>query len=644
MPSSSDTRLATLVQALIDETLSAEESTELSGLLSESAENRKYYHEQIDLHAQMSWLLRSETSDERQEVNSLFGKKRNQLARRPFLLAGAAVLTFTLLIISLLQKDPDSIAKQPSSHPELTATSLAHVSGAHWGASSPKLQTGEFLASQIHTLAEGFVRLDIGQAVQVFIEAPCVFEPVDSMLLKVHQGRVNVDVSSEEGHGFTVWTPAGKFIDLGTRFGVGVGKDESDNDVVLSEVFSGEVIVDPHMRDDLVTETLVEGESRGLLGKLSYVEISHTVDDRSIKLDFSRYEETSAFEQYKEQDAFNLALGKNVGASAHYIGANGEVFPESNLTDGRINDTGFPGDWSFWLAPNDRPTGEIIIDLGEVMTIDCLQLLNTQNRHHRDRGTKDFALSSSVTRSDFETIGSAQLSKITDKLTAEGAPPAETFTFAPREARFVKITLQSFYASTGNSSSAGLNEVRIFGPDTPLEIREQLTREATSLTSRSPESNNLALGRPIRSSAIYRSQFSANRVVDGLVNDAPIASGSYSCWLLPDRTKGEFIIDLGAPHPVDLVEIQNTTNGTIHDRGTKDYRIFSSSDGVTFHEQAKGSFPVPNRTTPPFDQVSCDGKPVRYLKFVADSHYGRGAGLSELRAFATQNPDPKSDQ
>ncbi|YCM42954.1 discoidin domain-containing protein [Verrucomicrobiaceae bacterium 227] len=637
-------RLSELVSALIDEQLDDHGALELNRLLSASADNRAYYREQIDHHAQLNWLLRCAgtlSEDDRKDTASLLKKKR-KLPAKPVLLAlCAAILILGVLAPGFFTPSPQDPVTSGSS--PKTSTILAQASGAQWLGALPQTLAGNQLAPAIHHLAEGFVRLDIGPAVRVFIEAPCSFEPVNNTLLRIHQGRINVEVE-KAGHGFTIWTPAGDFIDLGTRFGIGVGVDESGNDVILSEVFTGEVRVDPHLRDDSVTETIFEGETRGLIGRRNFVEISHTVDERPIKLDFSRYEATSEIEKYKRQDAYNIALGKHVEKARYYDGYNGEIFPGSNLTDGRINDTGFPGSWSFWLAPNDQPTAEIIIDLGELCDIDTIQLLNTHNRHHRDRGTRDFTVSSAPESRRFTLIGADQLAKIHQKLTAEGPPAVETFTFPPRQARFVKVAVRSFYATTSNSSSAGLNEIRIFGPNLPPEIRNDILKDARPLRRPPAQSFNLALGRPVSSSGSFRSNFNANRTVDGLINDETISSSSYSCWLTPNGTGGQITIDLGEIQPLRLVEIQNTTNGTIHDRGTKDFRLLVSTDGTTFLEQGKGTLPPPTGSPSPFIPVSLEDVPVRFLKIVADSYYGHGAGLSEIRAFAAPTSHPSNDQ
>ncbi len=465
MDSPIDDRFKLLVNDLLNQQLAHPDSAELQTLLLSSKKHRAYYREQAALQSQLFWLFKDSSEEE------FHSRKTQKTFALPTLSTIAALIV--LAAIFLIQKPPFN--PTPSQSPPVIATQtiLTQASQPKWHPDSPQPIQGQELNPQTYHLKEGFLRLDIGQGSQVFIEGPCKFEPVHQMLLKIHEGRVSAEVD-ERGHGFTIWTPAGKFVDLGTRFGIGVGTDESGNDVILSEVFAGEIKVEPRDHQPSENRTITEGQTLGLLGRLSHVDLSETVDQRPIKLNFNRYEQTASINRYRSQDVHNLALGKPVSSTSTYLGANGEIFPAENLTDGRINDTGFPGNWSFWLASNESPIGEIIIDLESPQLIDCLQLLNTQNRHHRDRGTKEFSFFTSNNGQEYQRITSGKLGKIQHKLTADSSPPAETFNFQAHLARYLKLQIHTFYRAETSSTSAGLNEIRIFGPNTPSSIKEQL--------------------------------------------------------------------------------------------------------------------------------------------------------------------------
>jgi hypothetical protein len=467
-------RLEMLVNDLLNGQLDSPKTLELRALLLTSKRARSYYQEQVALHSHMSWLMRDgklEESDPK-EAEALI----HSPPRKKRLLAVACVpVVLALLVVIWMTREsprPETIATAPNPVVK-TSTVLGQSSNLKWHQDSPTAVKGAALEAQTYHLLEGFLRLDIGDGSKVFVEAPCKFEPVHEMLLKVHEGRVNAEVN-EQGHGFTIWTPAGKFVDLGTRFGIGVGTDEFGNDVILSEVFTGEVKVAPRDRKPDAEATIAEGDTLSLLGRLSYVEVSKTVDARPIKLDFNRYEKTSIIKRYRAQDDYNLALGKPVVSTSTYVGSNGEVFPAKNLTDGRINDTGFPGNWSFWLASNENPIADLVIDLGRTESFDCLQLLNTHNRHHRDRGTKDFTCLVSENGRDFTEVISGTLEKVERKLTADGKPAIHTFLFPEQSARYLKIKIHTFYRAPVPSTSAGLNEIRLFGSSLPAEMKREM--------------------------------------------------------------------------------------------------------------------------------------------------------------------------
>jgi len=75
--------------------------------------------------------------------------------------------------------------------------------------------------------------------VKVVLEAPVTFEFDSPQRLRLFRGRVAADVPPS-GKGFTVVTPSGNAIDLGTSFGVAVG-ESGDTQV---HVFEGEVIAE----------------------------------------------------------------------------------------------------------------------------------------------------------------------------------------------------------------------------------------------------------------------------------------------------------------------------------------------------------------------------------------------------------------
>lgn len=96
---------------------------------------------------------------------------------------------------------------------------------------------GAVLNGETHELKAGTLALITSKGAKVVIEAPAVFQFESAQRLRLAQGRLSADVPPS-AKGFTVITPSGDAVDLGTRFGVDVPL-AGDAEV---HVFQGEVI------------------------------------------------------------------------------------------------------------------------------------------------------------------------------------------------------------------------------------------------------------------------------------------------------------------------------------------------------------------------------------------------------------------
>lgn len=99
------------------------------------------------------------------------------------------------------------------------------------------LEPGVTLRMESHVLRQGTLSLTTALGARVVIEAPASFRFESPQRLRMVRGRLAADVPPS-AKGFTVVTPTGEAIDLGTRFGV----DVPDNAPAEIHVFEGEVI------------------------------------------------------------------------------------------------------------------------------------------------------------------------------------------------------------------------------------------------------------------------------------------------------------------------------------------------------------------------------------------------------------------
>lgn len=100
-----------------------------------------------------------------------------------------------------------------------------------------ELSEGAKLRDQSYTLKAGTLELLTARGARVVIEAPAEFRFESAQRLHMQRGRLAADVPPA-AKGFTVITPSGDAVDLGTQFGV----DVPESGTAEIHVFKGEVI------------------------------------------------------------------------------------------------------------------------------------------------------------------------------------------------------------------------------------------------------------------------------------------------------------------------------------------------------------------------------------------------------------------
>lgn len=101
----------------------------------------------------------------------------------------------------------------------------------------PPLAPGAHLRGERHVIPHGTLALVTARGARVVVEAPAEFQFESAQRLRLARGRLSAEVPPA-AKGFTVITPSGEAVDLGTRFGVDV-PDAGEAEV---HVFAGEVV------------------------------------------------------------------------------------------------------------------------------------------------------------------------------------------------------------------------------------------------------------------------------------------------------------------------------------------------------------------------------------------------------------------
>jgi len=430
-------RLDLLFHALFEECLGEAERGELNALLAADPEARARYRRVAAIH---SALARKAASPSFFEAPAAQEPKVTAFPKR-------WLPTTAVAAVALLAAGISFVAMRPLG----PVANVLETQGVAWVEGSAAPTTGRLPVAVPLEFTRGFVRLGFPSGTKVTLEAPCRFRLDEKEALSVLHGRASVHTPNG-AEGFRIDTPGGRFVDLGTEFGLAVGSDGS-TPVVLTEVFKGEVEIE-------ATKTrLTIGESRALVREEGKPKLLAALDESPVML-VNHLEGLPG----SASTEGNLALGKPVFSPGYCTRPHGSVFPPDNLTDGRLNDSGVPGDWSFWLAP-DGESGEFTVDLLQSETIGRVSLQNTNNRGNNDRGTESFVLLGSLDNKTFFPLTDGELSRVTD---AKGSAfPFFDFAFAPVEARYVKLVVTRHYRHPKRSldhpcQGGGLNEIRIF--------------------------------------------------------------------------------------------------------------------------------------------------------------------------------------
>jgi ferric-dicitrate binding protein FerR (iron transport regulator) len=148
---------------------------------------------------------------------------------------------------------------QPPGADEWVAV-LAEATDAVWSDSSPVAATGQRLQAERYDLVHGEATLAFRDGALLNLDAGTRLQLIDGGTARLLAGRVSVQCD-HEAVGFSLLTPAGEVIDLGTKFGVSVGT----NGTTDIHVFEGMVEFTRTQPDGTTIKLLEKGDARRAL-------------------------------------------------------------------------------------------------------------------------------------------------------------------------------------------------------------------------------------------------------------------------------------------------------------------------------------------------------------------------------------------
>jgi len=268
-----NTRLHHLIEQHLTGKLTPSGEKELQKLLSESSENRDIFCTQGLIDGRLRWEMK----------NSLSGLPTVEMhQRQPAIkkwMAVAALLILVLIAGSIIRtqfgtSEPQAGNKTahsiPANLPVRTVARLTSEKEANWlfGGSQQTLSSGFWFKPGEWRITHGAATITLDSGAKITAVAPACVELINSNHARLIDGTVSVDVP-EPAIGFTLDTPAGRIVDLSTRFGVSVEKDQHEEVHVLE----GEVIVhygDDHQQSQLIGDkSSIQLNTSGSSSKLS---------------------------------------------------------------------------------------------------------------------------------------------------------------------------------------------------------------------------------------------------------------------------------------------------------------------------------------------------------------------------------------
>jgi hypothetical protein len=230
----------TVVDRYLDGTISADEMAELNARLDADGDARREFAQLLNVDSALAAIAAGEGA-----AGEAAGDSAGVAAGET---TGAAEPSLASLVpvrrTYAFSTTPLRIA--------LAASLLLSAAGSWWWFSGrttativkeagvPELAVGTSLGREPYVIEAGTIELVTARGAQVVIEAPAEFRFESADRLRMVRGRLSAEVPPE-AKGFTVVTPVGEAVDLGTRFGIDVPASGSAE----LHVFEGEVVAGP---------------------------------------------------------------------------------------------------------------------------------------------------------------------------------------------------------------------------------------------------------------------------------------------------------------------------------------------------------------------------------------------------------------
>lgn len=257
------------IESVVNETATAAQMRMLEEELANSAAARSIYLDYIDLHVTLQRRLLRPTDTEPLEFFTQLAESSNASERGQHRggwgvgswavasLAMAATLLAVFTTSYLLDGNSDLALQELSptqavgedQRASLTGVAvLSHAIDVRWSEGSSRPSVGSPLPLGNLSIDSGVIQLEFYCGAVAVLEGPASFDLLAADQGQLIRGKLRARVPSQ-AKGFTVVTPAGDVVDLGTEFAIDISKDDPfSGETTELHVLDGEVRF--HATDD----------------------------------------------------------------------------------------------------------------------------------------------------------------------------------------------------------------------------------------------------------------------------------------------------------------------------------------------------------------------------------------------------------
>ncbi len=309
-----------LIEAYCDGVIGEEDVRRLEAYLLPNADSRREFVAAFHLHTELQFVMRarraadgalqrvraSAPAEQEKMASSSIGGRVWQL--RPRLMKGAlaclvfaAVLGALLIVLLRFPVASSALSRSSSDRGDENVAWLVNAQDCQWAQAESEMPGRDMRAGKRLLLKAGLAQIEFDRGARVILQGPAELVLVSGSEARLVHGTLTARVP-EPARGFTIISPRGKVVDLGTEFGLAV--DDAGETTV--QVFDGVVAAFPITSgpDSKAAVTIGQNQTGRIDGRvvelgtahadsgsprfIRSIEPSRVVTPHTLQLDFQR--------------------------------------------------------------------------------------------------------------------------------------------------------------------------------------------------------------------------------------------------------------------------------------------------------------------------------------------------------------------